>query len=166
MQSSHVVTLKLNTNHTIPCFACCSYGMGRFVHCAVLIFKMELILFTMMHCQLSIWFLLAKMVTYSGVYITDDMSREHEHATRALLDIVNKVVSGSRKDGGEPVILPSNMSNNDVKLHTGFPSLFILLAFVVILCDGSIANMTEKVTNLTWYEEWIVYFEWVWATRL
>jgi len=45
--------------------------------------------------------LLAKMVTYSGAYITDDMSREHEHATRALPDIVNKFVSGSRKDGGE-----------------------------------------------------------------
>jgi len=63
----------------------------------------------------------------------------------------------------DPVILPSNMSDNAVKLHTGFPSLFILLAFVVILCDGSIATMTEKVTNLTWFEEWIVYFEWVWG---
>jgi hypothetical protein len=45
--------------------------------------------------------LLAKMITYSGAYVTDDLSCEHEHATRALPDIINKFVSISHKDSGE-----------------------------------------------------------------
>jgi len=45
--------------------------------------------------------LLSKMVTFSDVYLRDDMSPTHRKATEALPDIVNKFCGGSRADHGE-----------------------------------------------------------------
>jgi len=45
--------------------------------------------------------LLSKMVTFSDLYVRDDMSSAHQKATEALPDIVNKFCEGSRADHGE-----------------------------------------------------------------
>jgi hypothetical protein len=50
-----------------------------------------------------------------------------------------------------------------VKLVTVLPSLLLLLVFIVIVCNGSIEEMMVKNSSLTWFEEWVLYFEFVWG---
>jgi hypothetical protein len=50
-----------------------------------------------------------------------------------------------------------------VKARTGFVSIFSLLSFVVVLCDGDLVQMMEKETSMTWFEEWFLYFQWEWG---
>jgi hypothetical protein len=64
---------------------------------------------------------------------------------------------------GEPVYDPRRMRDAEVKRVTGFPSLLHLLVFVVIVCDGSIEQMMVANSSLTWFEEWVLYFEFVWG---
>jgi len=63
----------------------------------------------------------------------------------------------------EPQVHPENISDDEVKIRTGFRSLLLLLAYILIVCNGSVEAMTEKATNLTWFEEWMIYFEWIWG---
>ena len=36
-----------------------------------------------------------------------------------------------------------------------------MLAFVIIACNGNIDEIGTTSTSLTWYEEWLFYFEWI-----
>jgi DDE superfamily endonuclease len=50
-----------------------------------------------------------------------------------------------------------------VKNTTGFPSKIALVAFIAIVSDGNIETITKTITNMTWLEEWYVYYEFVWG---
>jgi hypothetical protein len=66
--------------------------------------------------------------------------------------------SVDKKD--EPVYDPRRMTDSEVKRLTGFPSLLLLLVYIVVICDGSIIDqMMVTNSSLTWFEEWVLYFE-------
>jgi hypothetical protein len=54
---------------------------------------------------------------------------------------------------------------NDViiKTITGFSSLAAMMGFIVIACNGEYETMKSTCTQLTWLEEWLVYFESLWG---
>jgi hypothetical protein len=64
-----------------------------------------------------------------------------------------------------PPKVSMSMSNKEVKLRTGFSSQFHLLSFVAAACNGDVKEMARKETQLTWLEEWWVYFEWIWGRK-
>uniref|UniRef100_A0A7S1UPM4 DDE Tnp4 domain-containing protein n=1 Tax=Grammatophora oceanica TaxID=210454 RepID=A0A7S1UPM4_9STRA len=51
----------------------------------------------------------------------------------------------------------------EVQRLTGFANLFLLLSFVLIVCNGSVDLLSATVSCLTWLEEWLLYFEWTWG---
>ena len=51
-----------------------------------------------------------------------------------------------------PLVLP-NVSASEVKRRTGFPSLSHMLGYIIIIVNGNIDAISEKVTSLTWFEE-------------
>ena len=42
----------------------------------------------------------------------------------------------------------------------------MLLSLVLTVCDGSVSKMTNRVTQLTWYEEWFLYLEFVYGKTI
>ena len=55
-----------------------------------------------------------------------------------------------------------SVSDNEVKRKTGFPSLSSLLAYIIVVCNGDFDRIRERMSPLTWFEEWFRYFEWKW----
>lgn len=51
----------------------------------------------------------------------------------------------------------------EVKRRTGFHDLKLLLGFVSVVCGGDMTVMTSTTSILTWLEEWVLYFEFVWG---
>lgn len=52
-----------------------------------------------------------------------------------------------------------SISDEVVKNRTGFSSVLALLTYVSIACNGDVNLMTKTITSLTWFEEWMLYFE-------
>lgn len=51
----------------------------------------------------------------------------------------------------------------EVKRRTGFDDLEAVLAYVTIICNGDIDKVCETTTCLTWFEEWMMYCEFIWG---
>jgi hypothetical protein len=66
----------------------------------------------------------------------------------------------------QPVVVLETISNEEVKRCTGFCSVILLLCYIAIVCNGNVADMMEKQSPLCWFEEWFLYFEWVWEKSL
>ena len=62
-----------------------------------------------------------------------------------------------------PVFTLHNLLPKDVKRLTGFRDLFCLLSYVVIICGGDINLITSSTSKMTWLEEWILYFEFIYG---
>ena len=58
---------------------------------------------------------------------------------------------------------PLKTSDVKFKHKSGFNFMFLLIAFILIVCNGSFIVMQERVTNLTWFEAWFLYFEWAYG---
>ena len=69
----------------------------------------------------------------------------------------------NKKASEHSPVIDLHISNSEVKRTTGFASFFMLLAFVLIVCNGSFEYLGESVSCLTWLEEWFAYFEWTWG---
>ena len=63
----------------------------------------------------------------------------------------------------EPVVSPESIGDTEIKARTGFVSLFVMLSFVLIVCNGKIETAMETISSLTWFEEWMAYFQWMWG---
>ena len=63
-------------------------------------------------------------------------------------------------------ITPFGLSPFEVSTQTGFSNVALLLSFILLVCNGDIEFMTRRVSELTWYEEWFMYFEFVWARSI
>jgi hypothetical protein len=57
------------------------------------------------------------------------------------------------------VRLNNKMTDERIKIQTGFPSLIALLGFIAVVCDGDIDEITSSSSNLTWFEEWFLFME-------
>ena len=53
--------------------------------------------------------------------------------------------------------------DKEIKRRTGFASERMLLAFIAIVCDGNIQKIKKRTSVLTWYEEWYLFFEFMWG---
>jgi hypothetical protein len=60
----------------------------------------------------------------------------------------------------QPTFTPFSISNGAVKARTGFVSMFSLLSFVVVVCNGDVVQMMKKESSMTWFEEWFLFFQW------
>ena len=65
----------------------------------------------------------------------------------------------------EACMHPMRTNDYDVKQQTGFNTMFRLLSFVMILCNGCLKEMQSRKTNLTWFEKWFLYFEWAYGHK-
>ena len=63
----------------------------------------------------------------------------------------------------QPTVTPISINDEAVKARTGFVSMFLLLSFVVVVCNGDLVRMMEKEGSMTWSEEWFLYFQWEWG---
>ncbi len=63
-------------------------------------------------------------------------------------------------------ITPFSLSPFEVSARTGFSDVALLLSFILLVCNGDIEFMTRRVSELTWYEEWFMYFEFVWTRSI
>jgi hypothetical protein len=63
----------------------------------------------------------------------------------------------------EPVVDPCKITAKEVKRRSGFEDLESLLAYVTLICNGDIDMMCIRTTSLTWFEEWMMYAEYIWG---
>jgi hypothetical protein len=54
----------------------------------------------------------------------------------------------------------------EIKRRTGFKSEAAMLSFVSVVCNGDFNLIEYAPSTLTWYEEWIFYFEFIWGKSL
>ena len=54
----------------------------------------------------------------------------------------------------------------EVHRRTGFRDLKLLLSFVSVVCAGELVMITRTSSILTWLEEWLLCFEFVWGWTL
>jgi hypothetical protein len=58
-------------------------------------------------------------------------------------------------------VQPRNLQDWQVRVRTGFRSLHLLVASIIIFCDGDISVMTNTVCTLSWFEERF-FLKWRW----
>ena len=59
-----------------------------------------------------------------------------------------------------------NMPKTYVKKNTGFTSEYSIICFIIILCNGDLQMMAGHETNMTWLEEWMFFFEFLYARNI
>ena len=62
-----------------------------------------------------------------------------------------------------PTVRPNTLSKRQVKRRTGFKCETAMLKYIMIVCNGDFDTLTTTATNLTWYEEWFLFFEMMWG---
>jgi hypothetical protein len=67
-----------------------------------------------------------------------------------------KLQTPPQKSLQQPTVTPSSIGDGAVKARTGFVSMFSLLSFVVVVCNGDLVRMMEKESSMTWFEEWFL----------
>jgi len=60
-------------------------------------------------------------------------------------------------------VLLDSLDDARVKSCTGFASKTLLLTYIGIACNGNTNAMQETTSSLTWFEEWYLYFDWIWG---
>ena len=73
----------------------------------------------------------------------------------------NTADNGSMIKG--PVVHPRSTSDKEVKRCTGFVSMTALLAYIAVVCNENFDQMKQSSSEMTWFEEWFMYFEIVWG---
>ena len=56
--------------------------------------------------------------------------------------------------------------DSEVKQRTGFKNMCHLISFIVIACNGDPEVMVDKISTMTWLEEWFYYFEDIWGRTI
>jgi hypothetical protein len=85
---------------------------------------------------------------------------------KVMKRIANNKQSGRVVPRSEPVVRPLKMSDREMHARTGFQNELMLLAYIVIVCNGNGDRMTETCSSLTWYEEWFLFFEYKYQRTL
>jgi hypothetical protein len=71
------------------------------------------------------------------------------------------------KEDGEndqkTIIKIKDLTDAHVKMMTGFSSLVAMIGFIIVVSDGKFERIQSTTTKLTWFEEWMVFFEVVWC---
>jgi hypothetical protein len=51
------------------------------------------------------------------------------------------------------------MDNVAIKIRTGLPKIMTVIAFIAITAKGQPEKIKIAKSKLTWYEEWVCFFE-------
>ena len=89
--------------------------------------------------------------------ITSESSQQQSEKKR-------KTRKGSQSiSSTNPVITPQSETCNEIKRRTGFVNEEVMMRYVILICNADLKLMMETVSNeLTWFEEWCLYFEVLW----
>ena len=52
------------------------------------------------------------------------------------------------------------MSPSEVKRCMGFSDVSNLIEYIIVVCNSDFNRIQRRKTVLTWFEEWVFYFEW------
>jgi hypothetical protein len=75
-------------------------------------------------------------------------------------NLVKKTYNKTWSD--QPVVW-LGMCDEEATRRTGFTDEKALLTYFFIFCNGEMNTIKQKVTPLTWYEEWFLLFEYQWG---
>ena len=67
------------------------------------------------------------------------------------------------------IFLLQDLSPDGINRRTGFSDLFCLLLYITTVCGGDMIAISNTCSTLTWLEEWMLYFEYIYGrtrTRL
>lgn len=67
------------------------------------------------------------------------------------------------KNTSQTIYRIDRISDREIKECTGFPSLATMVAYIVVLNNGNMETLIETTTEMTWFEEWMLFFERVWG---
>ena len=70
------------------------------------------------------------------------------------------------KMNNQPQITLEDLTHEEVERRTGFKSRDMMLAFIILVCNGDHDVMTTTKTELTWLEEWLLFLEWEWGRTI
>lgn len=64
-----------------------------------------------------------------------------------------------------PAYAPGSMSDESILDKTGFKDEEAMLSYILVVCNGDINEMikTTNSSRLTWFEEWLFFFDSVWG---
>ena len=57
----------------------------------------------------------------------------------------------------------NNLTTREVKRRTGYSDISSMLSFVIVVCGGSMNEITKTGSKLTWLEEWMLYLEYMYG---
>ena len=61
------------------------------------------------------------------------------------------------------MVIPQSLLSSEIKRRTGFVSEEAMLRFIIIVCNADLTLLEETIFNeLTWFEEWFLFFEILW----
>jgi hypothetical protein len=75
--------------------------------------------------------------------------------TKVNIKSINKVQ--------QSIFLMEMLTPKEIHQRTGFSDLSCMLSFASVICGGDIEIMTTTCSKLTWLEEWILYFEFMYG---
>ena len=70
-------------------------------------------------------------------------------------------ISDTAKENLTPVYTLDNTTDKQIQEMTGFLSWFHIIAYIILICNGNLVTMTEKMCRLTWLEEWLLALTWM-----
>ena len=65
-----------------------------------------------------------------------------------------------------PLLTFNNLTDKGAHRRTGFCDIATMLAFIILVCNGNHDTMIFTVSSLTWLEEWVLYFEFIWGRTI
>ena len=78
---------------------------------------------------------------------------------------IKKSIDRTKPVLSDPVV-NLGMPDKEVKRRTGFPSEKALLLYMFVVCNGDIETIISRSSPMSWYEEWFMYFEYIWGKSL
>ena len=67
------------------------------------------------------------------------------------------------KTAGQYINEKQKQHDKEIKRKTGFLTEKAMLAFISVVCNGDIKKIQKRKSVLTWYEEWMLFFEFTWG---
>ena len=108
-----------------------------------------------------------------GVYIntsvakvarTDyDCIKQNPESQSKIKGTIKRVKSPKVGNKHKAIITWNDLVPTEVNRLTGFGDIVDLVSFILIACRGDLTKMCGKVSELTWLEEWLLYFEYVYG---
>jgi hypothetical protein len=85
----------------------------------------------------------------------NDLPTTQSHAKRQRICVERKKEDNTTQG----VVRMDDLTDNQIHVTTGFPTLLSMLGFIAVICKGDIKQITTSSSTLTWFEEWFLYFE-------